>query len=117
DTENWSDDFVPVVFSNSDCKICGLQYLHKDFFMQDSETFGEELRKSAMESGATQAFPIFSHSFVKNCIRMEIKTPSAKILLADNLRAWKSAFITLDRAKRGLIIFGALFCGTGRQSD
>lgn len=72
DTENWSDDFVPVVFSNADCKICGLQYLHKDFFMQDSETVGEELRKSAMESGATQAFPIFSHSFVKKLQEKEL---------------------------------------------
>lgn len=49
-------------------------------------------------------------------VRMKTPHPSAKTLLADNLRAWKSAFRTLDRVKRGLILFWALFCGTGRQS-
>ena len=63
---------MPVVFSSSDCKICGLQYLHKNFFMQDSETVGKELRKSAMESGATQAFPIFSPPFVKKLQEKEL---------------------------------------------
>ena len=32
ETENWNDDFIPVVFTNADRNITGIQYYSKNFF-------------------------------------------------------------------------------------
>ncbi len=62
DTENWNDNFIPVVFTNADRNISGLQYYSKSFFENDSENVKNEMRFSAMEAGAIGAFPIITDS-------------------------------------------------------
>ena len=60
DTENWNDDFIPVVFTNADRKISGLQYYSKAFFENESDKVKNELEFSAIEAGAIGAFPVIT---------------------------------------------------------
>ena len=56
--ENWSDDYIPVVFTDASQKISGVQYYNKEFFYSSSEIIQKDLEKSALESGALMAFPV-----------------------------------------------------------
>ena len=60
DTENWNDDFIPVVFTNADRNISGVQYYSKSFFENDSSQIRNEFQFSAMEAGAIGAFPVIT---------------------------------------------------------
>lgn len=62
DTESWNDNFIPVVFTNADRNITGLQYYSKSFFENESGNVKNELQFSAMEAGAIGAFPIITDS-------------------------------------------------------
>ncbi|MCQ2584471.1 MAG: YifB family Mg chelatase-like AAA ATPase [Treponema sp.] len=60
DTESWNDDFIPVVFTNSDRNISGVQYYSKNFFENKSEIIRTEFQSAAMEAGAISAFPVIT---------------------------------------------------------
>lgn len=60
DTENWNDDFVPVVFTNADRNITGVQYYSKNFFENESDKIRNEFQFAAMEAGAIGAFPVIT---------------------------------------------------------
>lgn len=62
DTENWNDNFIPVVFTNADRNITGVQYYSKNFFENESDKIRNEFQFSAMEAGAIGAFPIITDS-------------------------------------------------------
>ena len=58
ETENWNDDFIPVVFTNADRNITGIQYYSKNFFENESDKIRNEFQFAAMEAGAIGAFPV-----------------------------------------------------------
>ena len=60
DTENWNDDFIPVVFTNADRKITGVQYYSKNFFDNSPDKIRNEFQFAAMEAGAISAFPVIT---------------------------------------------------------
>ena len=60
DTNNWNDDFIPVVFTNADRNITGVQYYSKNFFENASDKVRNEFQFSAMEAGAIGAFPVIT---------------------------------------------------------
>ncbi|MCQ2242560.1 hypothetical protein, partial [Treponema sp.] len=60
DTENWNDDFIPVVFTNADRNITGVQYYSKNFFENESDKIRNEFQFAAMEAGAIGAFPVIT---------------------------------------------------------
>lgn len=62
DTKNWNDNFIPVVFTNADRNITGVQYYSKNFFENESDKIRNEFQFSAMEAGAIGAFPIITDS-------------------------------------------------------
>lgn len=63
DTNNWNDDFIPIVFSNANNSISGVQYFHKDFFTENShEKIKNDVLFSTLESGAVGAFPIITEA-------------------------------------------------------
>ena len=52
---NWNDDYVPVLFTDSDYNISGLNYVHKDLFLEKSEQVRskfEQMLKSHVENKA-----------------------------------------------------------------
>ena len=79
DTENWNDNFIPVVFSNADRNISGLQYYSKSFFENDSEKVRNEMLFSAMEAGAIGAFPIITNSLWNKLSESERNSLEAKL--------------------------------------
>ena len=79
DTENWNDNFIPVVFSNADRNISGLQYYSKSFFENDSEKVRNEMLFSAMEAGAIGAFPIITDSLWNKLSESERNSLEAKL--------------------------------------
>ena len=60
DTDNWNDNFVPVVFTNADRGISGVQYYSKNFFENDSNKIRNEFQLTAKEAGAIGAFPVIT---------------------------------------------------------
>lgn len=60
DTENWNDDFIPVVFTNADRNITGVQYYSRNFFENESDKIRNEFQFAAMEAGAIGAFPVIT---------------------------------------------------------
>ena len=62
--DNWNDDYVPVLFTDSDYNISGLNYVHKDLFLEKSEQVRKELQDTAHSAGAVAAFPIFTEPFL-----------------------------------------------------
>ena len=62
ETENWNDDFIPVVFTNADRNITGIQYYSKNFFENESDKIRNEFQFAAMEAGAIGAFPVITDS-------------------------------------------------------
>ena len=65
ETENWNDDFIPVVFTNADRNITGIQYYSKNFFENESNKIRNEFQFAAMEAGAIGAFPVVTDSLWK----------------------------------------------------
>ena len=61
----WADDFIPVVFANSENKITGVKLYDKDFFSKNHEEVHNELQFAGIEAGATYAFPVLTEHFVK----------------------------------------------------
>ncbi len=62
ETNNWNDNFVPVLFVNADCNISGLKYYDKSFFNKESQVIRNELQFSAIEAGAVNIFPVVTEA-------------------------------------------------------
>ena len=62
ETNNWNDNFVPVLFVNADCNISGLKYYDKSFFNKESQIIRNELQFSAIEAGAVNIFPVVTEA-------------------------------------------------------
>ena len=60
DTNNWNDDFIPVVFTNSNGDITGLKLYDKDFFDNDAMKIRNIMQFNGLEAGAVMAFPILT---------------------------------------------------------
>ena len=71
--DNWNDDYVPVLFTDSDYNISGLNYVHKDLFSEKSKDIRKELQDTAYSAGAVAAFPIFTEPFLENMSEKERK--------------------------------------------
>lgn len=69
--DNWNDDYVPVLFTDSDYNISGLNYVHKDLFLEKSEQVRKELQDTAHSAGAVAAFPIFTEPFLESLSEKE----------------------------------------------
>ena len=63
--EAWSDDFIPVVFTNTDFKITALTYIQKESFFQEPDELKKDLQESALSAGAVGAFPLFTKPFLE----------------------------------------------------
>ena len=66
DLNNWNDDFIPVIFTNSQNMVSGLKLYHKDYFNQSSEKIRNEFQFDGLNVGSIRAFPIITESFAKN---------------------------------------------------
>lgn len=64
DNENYSDDFIPVAFADSQLKISGIKLFHKSVFAKDPEFIKGEFELAGKEAGATRAFPVFTTHFL-----------------------------------------------------
>lgn len=71
--DNWNDDYVPVLFTDSDYNISGLNYIHKDLFSEKSKDVRNELQDTAYSAGAVAAFPIFTEPFLEKMSEKERK--------------------------------------------
>lgn len=69
--DNWNDAYVPVLFTDSDYNISGLNYVHKDLFLEKSEQVRKELQDTAHSAGAVAAFPIFTEPFLESLSEKE----------------------------------------------
>ena len=65
DLNNWNDDFIPVIFTNSQNMVSGLKLYHKDYFNQSSEKIRNEFQFDGLNVGSIRAFPIITESFAK----------------------------------------------------
>lgn len=62
-TNNWNDDFIPVVFANSDNLVTGVKLYDKSFFNKDAHAIRNKFQFDGLEAGATKAFPIVTEHF------------------------------------------------------
>lgn len=60
DTENWNDDFIPIVFSNPGNEVTGIKFYDKSFFNKNPQEIRNELQFVGIEAGAEKAFPVFT---------------------------------------------------------
>lgn len=58
DTESWNDEYIPVLFS--DGKLKSIQYFSYEIFLNEPELIKDTLKNSAILTGATQWFPVFT---------------------------------------------------------
>ena len=68
ETNNWNDNFIPVVFTDADRKINGVQYFSKSFFENDYLDVLKEIKANAKSIGATTSFPIITESLYNKLI-------------------------------------------------
>lgn len=68
ETNNWNDNFIPVVFTNADRKINGLQYFSKSFFENDYLDVLKEIKTNSKSIGAITSFPIITESLYNKLI-------------------------------------------------
>ncbi|MCQ2600909.1 MAG: YifB family Mg chelatase-like AAA ATPase [Treponema sp.] len=87
DTYNWNDDFIPVVFTNADNKISGVQYYHKDYFAKDPDIIREDFQFEAMGVGAVSAFPVVTEHLMNKLIPEDRSklVSTMKALVEDNV--------------------------------
>ena len=80
DTNNWNDNFVPVLFSSTENKVTGLKFYDKSFFDKTPQQIRNELQFAGIEAGATRAFPVFTQSL------SEKMTPIESMFFEDKLK-------------------------------
>ncbi|MCQ2596540.1 MAG: YifB family Mg chelatase-like AAA ATPase [Treponema sp.] len=87
DTYNWNDDFIPVVFTNADNRISGVQYYHKDYFSKDPDIIREDFQFEAMGVGAVSAFPVVTEHLMNKLIPEDRSklVSTMKALVEDNV--------------------------------
>ena len=66
DTNNWNDNFIPVVFVNSNMNVTGLKLYDRSFFDSEVQAIRNEFQFSGLEAGAVMAFPVITEHFAKN---------------------------------------------------
>ena len=62
ETNNWNDNFIPVLFVNSDSNVSGLKYYDKSFFNKENQSIRNELQFSAIDAGAVYLFPVVTEA-------------------------------------------------------
>lgn len=62
DTNNWNDDFIPVVFANAESEVTGVKLYDKDFFNNPAQRIRNEFQFSGIEAGAVRAFPVVTEA-------------------------------------------------------
>lgn len=62
DKANWSDDFIPVVFSNGENQVTGVKLYDCHFFDQNAQKIRNEFQFSGLQAGAIKAFPVITES-------------------------------------------------------
>lgn len=67
DTESWNDEYIPVLFS--DGKLKSIQYFSYEVFLNEPELIKDTLKESAILTGATQWFPVFTEHASKKISR------------------------------------------------
>lgn len=65
DTNNWNDNYIPVLFSNQN-RISGIKFYDKSFFDNEPQKIRNEFQFSGFEAGATQAFPVITKNFANS---------------------------------------------------
>ena len=65
DVNNWNDDFIPVVFANSQNEVTGIKLYDKSFFNKTPEQIRNEFQFSGIEAGAVSAYPVVTEAFMK----------------------------------------------------
>lgn len=66
DINNWNDNFIPVVFVNSNMNVTGLKLYDRSFFDSEVQAIRNEFQFSGLEAGAVMAFPVITEHFAKN---------------------------------------------------
>ena len=80
DTYSWNDDFIPVVFTNADNQISGVQYYNKKYFSSEADKIRNDFQFEAMGVGAVSAFPVITESL------MEKLPPADRMILETNMK-------------------------------
>ena len=65
DTNNWNDNYIPVLFSNQN-RISGIKFYDKSFFDNEPQKIRNEFQFSGFEAGATEAFPVITKNFANS---------------------------------------------------
>lgn len=71
DTENWNDDFIPIVFSNPGNEVTGIKFYDKSFFNKTPHEIRNELQFVGIEAGAEKAFPVFTEHLANKMTAVE----------------------------------------------
>lgn len=71
DTENWNDDFIPIVFSNPGNEVTGIKFYDKSFFNKTPQEIRNELQFVGIEAGAEKAFPVFTEHLANKMTAVE----------------------------------------------
>lgn len=86
DTNTWSDDYIPVLFTNAENKISGLQYYHKDFFEKNNhEQIRNEFLFTSIRLGADKVFPIFNEAQIEKMNGQNVLCDKLKNLIERNV--------------------------------
>nr|WP_180485591.1 JAB domain-containing protein [Treponema socranskii] len=65
DTNNWSDNFIPVVFTDGNNTVSGVKLYDKSFFNNNPQRIRNEFQYSGFEAGAIRAFPVITKNFAE----------------------------------------------------
>ncbi len=66
DNNNWNDNFIPVVFTNSNEEVSGIKLYDKSFFERfNAEFIRNRMQFNGLEVGASKAYPIVTNAFNK----------------------------------------------------
>ncbi len=69
--DNWSDNFVPVVFSTSENEVTGIKLYDKSFFDRTPGQIRNEFQFSGLEAGAVKAFPVVTKNLEQSLSAIE----------------------------------------------
>lgn len=71
DKSNWSDDFVPVVFSTAKNEVSGVKFYDKSFFDKTPAQIRNTFQFDGIEAGAVNAFPVFTEALERKMNSVE----------------------------------------------
>ena len=76
DMGSWSDEFIPVVFSNAENEVTGIKLYERTFFDREAQQVRNEFQFSGIVAGAAGAFPVVTEALAR-------KLPAADFLLLE----------------------------------